>query len=158
MTQDELTFITDLVSIIQSNPAENAILEILKKYTKYDNGNGIWFHNMPDSLEESFSNYLSEELEILIYNGDVGYANVDMVNIELDFLRDEIEAEYEDEELEEELDKIQCEAEDDVLYYVENGEYFTDGDVDAIDIDKIKDYFSVSDADWETILTNSNRE
>ena len=157
MTQDELTFITDLVSIIQSNPAENAILEILKKYTKYDNGNGLWLHSMPDSLEESFSDYLSEELEILTYNGDVGYANVDMVNIELEYLRDEIEAEYEDEELEEELDRIQCEAEDDVLYYVENGEYSTDGDVDAIDIDKIKDYFSVSDADWETILTNSNR-
>lgn len=158
MTQDELTFITDLVSIIQSNPAEKAILEILKKYTKYDNGNGIWFHNMPDNLEESFSDYLSEELEILTYNGDVGYANVDMVNTELDYLRDEIEAEYEDEELEEELDRIQCEAEDDVLYYVENGEYSTDGTVDAIDIDKIKDYFSVSDVDWETILTNSNRE
>lgn len=154
MTQDELTFITDLVSIIQSNPADKAILEILKKYTKYDNGNGLWFNNMPDNLEESFSDYLREELEILTYNGDVGYANVDMVNIELDFLRDEIETDYEDEE----LDRIQCEAEDDVLYYVENGEYSTDGDIDAIDIDKIKDYFSVSDADWETILTNSDRE
>ena len=54
MTQDELTFITDLVSIIQSNPADKAILEILKKYTKYDNGNGLWLHNMPDNLEKVF--------------------------------------------------------------------------------------------------------
>ena len=155
MTQDELTFLTDLVSIIQSNPADKAILEILKKYTKYDNGNGLWFNNMPDTLEGSFSDYLREELEILTYNGDVGYANVDMVNIELDFLRDEIESNYEDKELEEELEKVQCEADDDVLYYVENGEYSTDEDIDSIDIDKIKEYFSISDADWETILANS---